>query len=99
MVKKYIQITEPIEAIQWTGKNKDELQKFSNDTKIQTTLENKIITTSPTGMQMLWQKSDIGDYLVKDKYGDITVVSKEGFESNYVEVTDERHTISTIAMF
>ena len=99
MIKKYIQITKPIEAIQWTGKNKDELKKFSDSTTIQITQKNKIITISPIGIQTLWNNSKTGDYLLKNKHGEITIIDKKEFEDEYVEVTDDRYVISINTLF
>lgn len=86
MVQKYIKKPIPIEAIQWTGKNIDEIKKFTNqDVYIKNghlvlnTLEGTFVS-----------KNKIGDWVIKGIKGEFYICEKTIFEESYIEYNDER---------
>ncbi len=81
MIKKYVKKRIPIEAIQWTGSNFEELQAFAgSDLYMQNgrlyihTLEGDMAAANP-----------IGDYLVKGIKGEFYFCEKAIFEESYEE--------------
>lgn len=65
---------EPVEAIQWTGNNFDELQAF-------------ILTDSHSHFnENLLYHMEIGDYLVKDNEGDFSLYMNGMFEEVFDKI-------------
>lgn len=80
-MKKYVKKPIPIEAVQYTGNNFDELQEFAgNDIYIQDgqvyihTIEGDMKMVNPTG-----------DYLIKGVRGEFYFCEKDIFEETYEE--------------
>lgn len=84
MVKKYLKKPIPIEAVQYTGDNFDELQSFAgNDVYIQDGYV--FVHTLEGDMKMAHQT---GDYLVKGIHGEFYFCEKNIFEESYFEDVD-----------
>jgi len=84
-VKKYLKRPESIEAIQYTGLNKEEIKAFcptvkfiSNRKKAHDTL----IVPTPVGIS----SANTGDYITKNIQGEFYVYKKELFLDIYEEV-------------
>lgn len=85
MIKKYLEMTAPIEALQYTGDNKEEMFRFGkyriHDHWPRT--ENLLIDTTDGRIDLR-----PGDYLIKDWEGNYLPVLKEVFEESYVEYVE-----------
>ena len=95
MIKKYIKKPIPIEAIQWTGKNLNEIKKFTNQDVciknghlILNTLEGTFVSKNKTG-----------DWIIKGIKGEFYICEKTIFEESYIEYNDERSYICTQMMY
>ena len=87
-IKKYIKKPIPIEALQWTGDNKQEIINFIDDnTRYQfiktSTSYNLYISTLEGEM-----KASIGDYIVKGVDGEFYPCKPGIFEKTYEEVSN-----------
>lgn len=95
MIKTYVRKPEPIQAIQWTGDNLEEIRRFigyeklnpiacDSDRLIDGTLELIIGTSSG------WDESSVRckqyGYIVKLADGGICIWTREGFESAFEEI-------------
>lgn len=84
MIKKYIKTT-PIEAIQVTPDNHDEVREFASDQPIIFGYELIIHSINTLEGDMCF--SD-GDYLIKNQTGECYVCAKDIFEETYKEVEE-----------
>lgn len=79
----YTTIPHNIQAVQWTGKNLNEVKAFAeqvNSKRVSLGADNKfIILHSIDGNTGIFQ----GDYLIKDAGGDLQAVKKSTFERTY----------------
>ncbi|KFN86509.1 hypothetical protein H702_09155 [Streptococcus equinus JB1] len=82
MIKKYVKTT-PIEAIQITEGNHEELEEFAPKQRI--TFGYELIMHSIDTLEGKMCFSD-GDYLIKNQTGECYVCKKEIFEKTYREV-------------
>ena len=81
MVKKYVKKLIPIEAVQYTGDNFDELQEFAgDDVYIQ---DGYVFVHTIEGDIKMVNK--IGDYLIKGVRGEFYFCEKGIFEESYEE--------------
>ena len=83
MIKKYIKTT-PVEAIQVTENNHDELQEFAKLQSIRFGYAKYIMHSIET-LEGKMCFSD-GDYLVKNQSGECYVCRKDIFEKTYKEI-------------
>ena len=83
MIKKYIKTT-PVEAIQVTENNHDELQEFAKLQSIRFGYAKYIMHSIET-LEGKMCFSD-GDYLVKNQSGECYVCRKDIFEKTYNEI-------------
>ena len=83
MIKKYIKTT-PVEAIQVTENNHDELQEFAKLQSIRFGYAKYIMHSIET-LEGKMCFSD-GDYLVKNHSGECYVCRKDIFEKTYKEI-------------
>ena len=81
MVKKYVKKPIPIEAVQWTGDNFEELYIFS-DGGVYFQDGYVYIHTLEGDMKM---KNKVGDYLIKGVRGEFYFCEKNIFEETYEE--------------
>lgn len=82
MIKKYIKTT-PVEAIQVTEDNHEEVQEFAKPQSIRFGYE--LIIHSIDTLEGNMHFSD-GDYLIKNETGECYVCRKDIFEKTYKEV-------------
>ena len=81
MVKKYVKKLIPIEAVQYTGNNFDELQEFAgNDVYLQ---DGYVFVHTIEGEMKMVNKT--GDYLIKGIHGEFYFCEKAIFEESYEE--------------
>ena len=81
---KYIKKPIPIEAIQWTGGNTDEILEFMSDnTPVFYTSGNIIINTLEGKMN-----APLGSYIIKGVEGEFYPCKKEVFEATYTRVNE-----------
>lgn len=93
MVKKYVKKPIPIDAVQYTGDNIDEVQDFCSDAFIEDGWLN--VSTFEGTMKA---SNKIGDYVVKGIKGEFYICEKSIFEETYEEV-DERRYICSSSLF
>ena len=95
MIKTYVRKPEPIQAIQWTGDNLEEIRSFigyeklnpiacDSDRLIDGTLE-LIIGTSTGWYESLVRCKQYG-YIIKLADGGICIWTREDFESAFEEI-------------
>ena len=84
MIKKYIKTT-PVEAIQVTNDNREEVRKFAFLQRI--VFGNETIMHSIDTLEGKMHFSD-GDYLIKNQTGECYVCRKDIFEKTYKEVDE-----------
>lgn len=90
MVKKYVKKPIPIDAVQYTGDNADEVQDFCPDAFIEdgwlnvSTLEGDIKASNK-----------VGDYVVKGIKGEFYICEKNIFEETYEEVDSRNYACSS----
>ena len=82
MIKKYIKTT-PVEAVQVTKDNREEVRKFADAYRINFETAGNSIFTLEGKMRF----SD-GDYLIKNMAGECYVCRKDIFEKTYKEVEE-----------
>lgn len=82
IVKKYMKKPIPVEAIQWTGKNYDELDAFAGNNVF---IEDGILKCKTLEGTMS-AMNKYGDYLIKGVQGEFYICEKSIFESTYEEV-------------
>ncbi len=81
MSKKYISNTQFFEVERFVGDNGTDLVQWGNCGFTTTEDERYLTVKTPNGSQ----KADIGDYLVKDKNGNISVVKSHLFNDYYLK--------------
>lgn len=81
MIRKYIKTT-PVEAIQVTKDNREEVKKFATWQSIGFGVFHEIETLEGT------MYFNDGDYLIKNTTGECYVCQKEIFEKTYREVVE-----------
>ena len=86
MVKSYVKRPIPIEAIQWNGKNFDEVKAFCKDAMIAYDGE-LIIPTMEDGKLIKAQHvATEGDYVIKGVRGEFYFCKEDIFNETYEEV-------------
>jgi len=85
MVKKYVKKPIPVEAIQWTGDNFDELEDFAGN-NIWVDEGHLFVMTLEGAFK---SKNKTGDYLIKGIRGEFYICEKDIFEETYEEVKEE----------
>ena len=80
MIKKYIKTT-PVEAVQSTKDNHNEIRKFADGYSINFETSGNSIFTLEGKMRFHY-----GDYLVKNQSGECYVCRKDIFEKTYKEI-------------
>ena len=80
MIKKYIKTT-PVEAVQVTEDNREEVRKFADAYRINFETSGNSIFTLEGKMRFHY-----GDYLVKNQSGECYVCRKDIFEKTYKEI-------------
>lgn len=80
MIKKYIKTT-PIEAVQVSEGNREEIRKFADPYRINFETSGNSIFTLEGKMSFHY-----GDYLVKNQSGECYVCRKDIFEKTYKEI-------------
>ena len=83
MIKKYIKTT-PVEAIQVTENNHEEVQEFAKLQSIRFSYAELIMHSIET-LEGKMHFSD-GDYLIKNQSGECYVCRKDIFEKTYKEI-------------
>ena len=87
MVKKYIKKPMPIEAVQYTGNNIDEVQDFCVNSFIE---DGMLHVNTREGMMVAPHR--VGDYVVKDTDKSFFICDKHMFKEMYEEVNDRKCT-------
>ena len=82
MIKKYVKKPVIIEAIQWTGENLSEIDKFVQ-AKVQKRALVLIIPTLEGKM-----RASLGDYIIKGVNGEFYPCKPDIFAKTYEEVTE-----------
>lgn len=82
MIKKYVKKPVIIEAIQWTGENLSEIDKFVQ-AKVQKRALVLIIPTLEGKMH-----ASLGDYIIKGVNGEFYPCKPDIFDKTYEEVTE-----------
>ncbi len=82
MIKKYIKTT-PVEAIQVTEDNHDEIREFASNQPVIFGYELIMHSIGTLEGTMIFED---GDYLIKNQTGECYVCKKEIFEKTYREV-------------
>ena len=87
MIKKYRKKPVEIEAVQWTGKNFEEIIAMDTEKRFLWTYSEKyiLIYTLEGTMQ-----ASVGDYIIKGVQGEFYPCKPDIFEQTYDEVHDER---------
>ena len=80
MIKKYIKKT-PVDAIQVTEVNREQVRKFADSYRINFETSGNSIFTLEGKMRF-----NYGDYLVKNQSGECYVCRKDIFEKTYKEI-------------
>jgi hypothetical protein len=90
-MKRYIQRPVIIEAIQWTGKNLDELSSFLGDClgPIERRMDYKPRIKGKNDERHFWVHLDIGDYIYRDELG-FHATSERWFFQSYEELLTPR---------
>lgn len=81
MVKKYVKKPIPVEAIQWTGDNFDELENFAGP-NVWVDDGYLFVMTLEGAFK---SKNKTGDYLIKGVRGEFYICEKGIFEETYEE--------------
>lgn len=83
MIKQYIKKPIPIEAVQWTGKNQEEINRFCNKISFYYSEESKLdlyIDTLEGRMRV-----NIGDYIIRGPFKEFYPCKEEIFNATYTE--------------
>ncbi|WP_164683487.1 hypothetical protein [Streptococcus hyointestinalis] len=88
MIKTYRK--KPVEAVQWTGENVEELKKFFNGSKNRYGFyllpeTNRISIVARKGTVI----AEIGDYIIKGVKGEFSSCKPDIFEKTYEEVQSD----------
>lgn len=83
---RYMRKINYVDAVRWTGENKDEVEKFANE-EIETTVfdRDSIVLTTPNG-QVIAEK---GDWICKDAIGKLYPCNSAVFRRTYYEIPIE----------
>ena len=77
---KYIHKPTEIEAVQYTGDNKEEINPLTQDGTIEYVSEGRLAIINPNGELTV----NVGDYVIKgEKEGDYWVCASDVFEKSY----------------
>ena len=82
MSKKYVKRLIPIEALEWTGENFDQIYKWAGQ---DVGFVDEIIFVDTLEGRM---SAKVGDYLIKGIRGELYFCDKEIFEESYEEYVD-----------
>lgn len=88
MLKTYIFRPEPIQAIQWTGDNIDEIREYIKkpcSTDFNLKYGHELVIDVSTGRYDYWLRVRPGGYVSKNPSGDVYTWSREEFEGHYKE--------------
>ena len=86
MVKSYVKRPIPIEAIQWNGKNFDEIKAFCKDAMIAYDGELIIPTLEDEKFIKAKHVATEGDYVIKGVRGEFYFCKEDIFNETYEEV-------------
>ena len=86
MVKSYVKRPIPIEAIQWNGKNFDEIKAFCKDARIAYDGELIIPTLEDGKFIKAKHVATEGDYVIKGVRGEFYFCKEDIFNETYEEV-------------
>lgn len=86
MIKTYVKRPIPIEAIQWNGKNFDEIKAFCKDAMIAYDGELIIPTLEDGKFIKAKHVATEGDYVIKGVRGEFYFCKKDIFNETYEEV-------------
>jgi hypothetical protein len=86
MVKSYVKRPIPIEAIQWNGKNFDEIKAFCKDAMIAHDGELIIPTLEDGKFIKAKHVATEGDYVIKGVRGEFYFCKEDIFNETYEEV-------------
>lgn len=82
MIKKYVKKPIEVEAIQWTGDNTTEVEKFINWRACQNIYGKSMVIETPKGeIEAL-----TGDYIIKDVDGEFYPCKPDIFKKTYEEI-------------
>lgn len=84
IMAKYRQKPVIVEAIQWTGDNKEEIEKFSNRPTHTFNGGTTLVIRTKDGAKSII----IGDYVLKDKEGKISICIESFFNNLYEKIED-----------
>lgn len=93
MAKMYVKKPIPVEAMQYTGKNIDEVQDFCQSVVVE---DGWLKVHTLEGFMKAPHKR--GDYVVKGTIGEFYICDKKIFEDTYEEV-DGRQYVGSSSMF
>ena len=93
MAKTYIKKPMPIEAVQFTGKNFDEVKEFCPSATLD---KDELQVKTLEGVMKAPNK--VGDYVIKGVVGEFYICDKDIFEKTYEEV-NERNCVCASAMY
>lgn len=80
----YSKKPDSVEAIQWDGKNTDDVVKLATGLEIiQGADTSKLPIQTATGLK----EANVGDYFVKDEQGNVNIVSEADFKNDYEATT------------
>ena len=79
MIKKYIKKPVEVEAVQWTGTNIDEIEKFAREHIYEHTTIAKIAISTQEGIMV----ANIGDYIIKGVNGEFYPCKPDIFKKTY----------------
>ena len=89
MSKRYVKKPIPIEAMQWTGNNVDEISTFVGENIYFDSID-EVNLTGKRNIRIHTLEGEmsahIGDYIVRGPYGEFYPVKREIFEKTYEEV-------------
>lgn len=81
-VKKYVKKPVEIEALQYDGRNYDEVFLFTNGTSSYESIENRLTIPTLEGKMLV----SVGDYVIKGVRGEFYPCKEEIFRETYEEV-------------
>ena len=90
VVKTLALISNTVKAIQYDGTNKDDILDFVNNLPCIQYWDDKSLCITDLSIYQSQTIVSVGDYIIKNQYGNYDCIPKEQIKSDYVVVSTDK---------
>lgn len=87
MIRRFVKVSEPINAVQWVNNNEEEIRSFIGEERVSfvPSIYNSSIEVYVQGAYGK-EMAEVGDYIVRYNNGDVFIWGRGAFEMYFKEV-------------